>query len=206
MLLTMATGTGKTTTAFQICWKLSSMEWNISGEARQSRILFLADRNILVDDPMNKDFSAFDEEKIHKIQGEAKKGRNIYFAIYQAITSLSSANATDKTRPGLYKEYSCNYFDLIVIDECHRGSARDESNWRQIFEYFEPAYQLGLTATPLRDDNVDSYRYFGNPLYTYSLKQGIDDGDYVTVPGIKVFTANSGAISAAKSQGKLLIR
>ncbi|NEU77188.1 DEAD/DEAH box helicase family protein [Hassallia byssoidea VB512170] len=169
LLLTMATGTGKTTTAFQICWKLSSMEWNVSGESRQPRILFLADRNILVDDPMNKDFSAFDEEKIYKIQGEAKKGRDIYFAIYQAI-------ATDKARPGLYKEYSRNYFDLIVIDECHRGSARDEGNWRKILEYFEPAYQLGLTATPLRDDNVDTYRYFGNPLYTYSLKQGIDDG------------------------------
>lgn len=169
LLLTMATGTGKTTTAFQICWKLSSLEWNVSGEARQPRILYLADRNILVDDPMNKDFSAFDEEKIYKIQGEAKKGRDIYFTIYQAI-------AQDKARPGLYKEYSPNYFDLVVIDECHRGSARDESNWRQVLEYFEPAYQLGLTATPLRDDNVDTYRYFGNPLYTYSLKQGIEDG------------------------------
>ncbi len=169
LLLTMATGTGKTTTAFQICWKLSSLEWNVSGEVRPPRILFLADRNVLVDDPMNKDFSAFDEEKIYKIQGEAKKGRDIYFAIYQAI-------AHDKKRPGLYKEYSRNYFDLIIVDECHRGSARDESNWRQILEYFEPAYQLGLTATPLRDDNVDTYRYFGNPLYTYSLKQGIEDG------------------------------
>ncbi len=169
LLLTMATGTGKTTTAFQICWKLSSLEWNVSGEARQPRILYLADRNVLVDDPMNKDFSAFDEEKIYKIQREAKKGRDIYFAIYQAI-------AQDKARPGLYKEYSPNYFDLIVVDECHRGSARDESNWRQVLEYFEPAYQLGLTATPLRDDNVDTYRYFGNPLYTYSLKQGIEDG------------------------------
>lgn len=169
LLLTMATGTGKTTVAFQICWKLSSMEWNASGELRPPRILFLADRNILVDDPMNKDFSAFDEEKIYKIQGEAKKGRDIYFAIYQAITE-------DKSRFGLYKEYSPDYFDLIIVDECHRGSARDESNWRQILGYFEPAYQLGLTATPLRDDNVDTYRYFGNPLYIYSLKQGIEDG------------------------------
>ncbi len=169
LLLTMATGTGKTTVAFQICWKLSSMEWNGSGELRPPRILFLADRNILVDDPMNKDFSAFDEEKIYKIQGEAKKGRDIYFAIYQAITE-------DKSRFGLYKEYSPDYFDLIVVDECHRGSAKDESNWRQILEYFEPAYQLGLTATPLRKDNLDTYRYFGNPLYIYSLKQGIEDG------------------------------
>lgn len=169
LLLTMATGTGKTTAAFQICWKLSSMEWNVSGESRLPRILFLADRNVLVDDPMNKDFSAFNQEKIYKIQGEAKKGRDLYFAIYQAIGDREDSF-------GLYREYSPDYFDLIIVDECHRGSARDESNWRQILEYFEPAYQLGLTATPLRDDNVDTYRYFGNPLYTYSLKQGIDDG------------------------------
>lgn len=169
LLLTMATGTGKTSVAFQICWKLSSIEWNATGEYRPPRILFLADRNVLVDDPMNKDFAAFSEDKIHKIQGEATKGREIYFAIYQAI-------AQDKKRPGLYKEYSRDYFDLVIVDECHRGSARDESNWREILEYFKPAYQLGLTATPLRDDNVDTYEYFGNPLYTYSLKQGIEDG------------------------------
>jgi type I restriction enzyme, R subunit len=169
LLLTMATGTGKTSVAFQICWMLTSMKWNASFELRPPRILYLADRNVLVDDPMNKDFSAFNEEKIYKIQGQAKKGRDIYFAIYQAI-------AEDKLRPGLYKEYLPNYFDLIIVDECHRGSARDESKWREILEYFEPAYQLGLTATPLRDDNVDTYRYFGNPLYTYSLKQGIEDG------------------------------
>ncbi|MBD2303504.1 EcoAI/FtnUII family type I restriction enzme subunit R [Nostoc sp. FACHB-190] len=169
LLLTLATGTGKTTVAFQIAWKLSSLEWNASGESRSPRILFLADRNILVDDPMNKDFSAFNQEKIYKIQGEAKKGRDLYFAIYQAIGDREDSF-------GLYREYSPDYFDLIIVDECHRGSARDESNWRQILEHFEPAYQLGLTATPLRDDNVDTYRYFGNPLYTYSLKQGIDDG------------------------------
>ncbi|WP_373547763.1 EcoAI/FtnUII family type I restriction enzme subunit R [Chamaesiphon sp.] len=169
LLLTMATGTGKTTTAFQICWKLSQLEWNTTGEARAPRILFLADRNVLVDDPMIKDFAVFGKDKIYKIQGESKKGRDLYFAIYQAI-------AEDKVRPGLYKEYNPNYFDLIVIDECHRGSAKDEGSWRQILQHFEPAYQLGLTATPLRDDNVDTYRYFGNPLYTYSLKQGIEDG------------------------------
>ncbi len=169
LLLTLATGTGKTSVAFQICWMLTSMKWNAAFESRPPRILFLADRNILVDDPINKDFSAFDEDKIYKIQREAKKGRDIYFAIYQAI-------AEDSFRPGLYKEYNPDYFDLIIVDECHRGSARDESNWRSILEYFEPAYQLGLTATPLRDDNVDTYRYFGNPLYTYSLKQGIEDG------------------------------
>lgn len=105
LLLTMATGTGKTSVAFQICWKLSSIEWNATGEYRPPRILFLADRNVLVDDPMNKDFAGFSEDKIHKIQGEATKGREIYFAIYQAI-------AQDKKRPGLSKEYSRDYFDL----------------------------------------------------------------------------------------------
>ncbi len=169
LLLTMATGTGKTSVAFQICWMLTSMKWNATFEPRPPRILFLADRNILVDDPINKDFSAFEEEKIYKIQREAKKGRDLYFAIYQAI-------AEDNFRPGLYKEYSPDYFDLIIVDECHRGSARSESSWRSILEYFEPAYQLGLTATPLRNDNVDTYRYFGNPLYTYTLKEGIEDG------------------------------
>lgn len=93
----------------------------------------------------------------------------MYFAIYQAI-------AKDERRPGLYREYSTDFFDLIIVDECHRGSAKDESNWREIPEYFEPAYQIGMTATPLREDNRDTYKYFGNPIYTYSLKQGIEDG------------------------------
>jgi len=169
LLLTMATGTGKTTVAFQISQKLWAMGWNATGEYRKPRILFLADRNVLVDDPILKDFAAFDENIRHKIQGEAVKSREIYFAIYQAI-------AGDKTRPGIYRDYSPGFFDLIIVDECHRGSARDESNWREILGYFQPAYQLGLTATPQRDDNVDTYRYFGNPLYTYSLAQGIEDG------------------------------
>lgn len=93
----------------------------------------------------------------------------MYFAIYQAL-------AQDERRPGLYREYAPDFFDLIIVDECHRGSASDESSWREILEYFAPAYQLGMTATPKRDDNVDTYRYFGNPIYQYSLKQGIDDG------------------------------
>jgi len=169
LLLTLATGTGKTTVAFQICQMLWNLGWNATDEHRKPRILFLTDRNILVDDPMLKDFSAFPEDIIHKIQGEAVKSREIYFAIYQAI-------AKDKNYPGLYREYSSGFFDFIVVDECHRGSARDDSNWREILEYFQPAYQLGLTATPLRDDNVDTYQYFSNPLYTYSLAQGIEDG------------------------------
>ncbi len=169
LLITMATGTGKTSVAFQICWKLAEIGWNAAREHRPPRILFLADRNFLVDDPMTKDFASFKEDKIHKIQGDAVKGRELYFAIYQAI-------AQDKMRPGLYREFSSEYFDLIIVDECHRGSARDESNWRSILEYFKPTYQLGLTATPKRHDNIDTYAYFGNPIYTYSLKQGIEDG------------------------------
>lgn len=169
LLLTMATGTGKTSVAFQISQKLWTMGWNATGEHRKPRILFLADRNVLVDDPIRKDFAAFDENIVHKIQGEVIKSREIYFALYQSL-------AGDKTRPGIYQNYSPGFFDLIIVDECHRGSARDESNWREILDYFRPAYQLGLTATPQRDDNVDTYRYFGNPLYTYSLAQGIEDG------------------------------
>jgi type I restriction enzyme R subunit len=167
-LLTMATGTGKTVVAFQVCWKLWSAGWNARGETRKPRILFLADRNVLVDDPKDKTFAPFGDAR-WKIEGEAVKSREVYFAIYQAI-------ARDERRPGLYREYAPDFFDLVVVDECHRGSARDESNWRDILEYFQPAYQLGMTATPLREDNRDTYLYFGDPLYTYSLKQGIDDG------------------------------
>jgi type I restriction enzyme R subunit len=168
VLLTLATGTGKTVVAFQICWKLTNSRWNRTGEHRRPRILYLADRNILIDDPKDKIFAPFGEAR-HKIEGEAIKSREMYFAIYQAL-------AKDERRPGLYREYPRDFFDLIIVDECHRGSARDESNWREILEYFEPAFQLGMTATPLRDDNRDTYRYFQNPLYIYSLRQGIDDG------------------------------
>ncbi len=167
-LLTMATGTGKTVVAFQVSWKLWNARWNREGAHRKPRILFLADRNILIDDPKDKTFAPFGDAR-HKIEGEAIKSREMYFAIYQAI-------AKDSRRPGLYREYSKDFFDLIIVDECHRGSARDDSNWREILEYFEPAFQLGMTATPLREDNRDTYEYFGNPLYTYSLRQGIDDG------------------------------
>ncbi|MCL4707024.1 DEAD/DEAH box helicase family protein [bacterium] len=169
VLLTMATGTGKTTTAFQICWKLWSSRWNLAGDHRRPRILYLADRNILVDDPKSKDFAPFGDAA-HKIEnGKVIKSREIYFAIYQAI-------AADENRPGLYKEYTPDFFDLIIVDECHRGSARTDSSWREILEYFAPATQLGMTATPLREDNRDSYEYFGNPIYIYSLRQGIEDG------------------------------
>ena len=170
LLGTMATGTGKTVVAFQICWKLWSSKWNAKGDpTRKPRILYLADRNFLVDDPKDKTFSAFGDAR-YKIEGGITVlSRELYFATYQSI-------ARDERRPGLYREFPRDFFDLVIVDECHRGSAREESNWREILEWFEPAYQLGMTATPLRDENRDTYLYFGNPVYTYSLKQGINDG------------------------------
>jgi type I restriction enzyme R subunit len=168
VLVNMATGTGKTDVAFHICWKLWSTRWNRNSEPRRPRMLFLSDRSILVDDPMNKQFAPFGDAR-WKISGEAIKSREMYFSTYQAI-------AKDERRPGLYREYSPEFFDLIIIDECHRGSAREESNWREILEYFKPAYQFGMTATPLREDNRNTYAYFGDPVYSYSLRQGIDDG------------------------------
>lgn len=169
VLLTMATGTGKTLVAFQICWKLWSSRWNRTGDYRRPRVLYLADRSILVDDPMAKEFAPFGDARWKIENGVASKSREMYFAIYQAI-------AKDERRPGLYREYAPDFFDLVIVDECHRGSARDESNWREILEYFEAAHQIGMTATPRRQDNADTYRYFGSPIYTYSLRQGIDDG------------------------------
>jgi type I restriction enzyme R subunit len=161
ILITMATGTGKTFAAMQIAWKLWSTH-------RKRRILYLADRNILVDQAKDRTFTPFGDA-VHKIQRRAIKSREVYFAIYQAI-------ADREGQPGLYRRYPPDFFDLVVVDECHRGSARDESNWRQILEYFYPATQIGMTATPLRNDNVDTYRYFGDPIYIYSLAQGIEDG------------------------------
>ena len=168
VLVNMATGTGKTDVAFHVCWKLWSARWNRTDDYRRPRILYLSDRSILVDDPKDKQFAPFGDAR-WKIQGESIKSREIYFATYQAI-------ARDESRPGLYREYNNDFFDLVIVDECHRGSARDESNWREILEYFNPAYQLGMTATPLREENRDTYRYFGTPVYSYSLRQGIDDG------------------------------
>jgi type I restriction enzyme R subunit len=169
LLLTMATGTGKTAVAFQICWKLWKARWNRTGEHRRPKILFLADRNILVDDPKDGIFAAFGDARCKIESGEVVKSREMYFAIYQAL-------AEDQNRDGLFKQFSPDFFDLIIVDECHRGSARDDSSWRAILDYFAPAYKLGMTATPLREDNRDTYNYFGDPLYTYSLRQGIEDG------------------------------
>jgi type I restriction enzyme R subunit len=167
ILATLATGTGKTCVAFQLCWKLWSSRWNRTGEYRRPKILFLADRNLLVDDPMAKMFAPFGDAR-HKIAGgDVSQSRDMYFGIYQA---LSTANED------VFRQYRSDFFDLIIIDECHRGSSRNDSNWRAVLDYFEPAVQFGMTATPLREESRDSYEYFGNPVYTYSLRQGIEDG------------------------------
>ncbi len=168
-LITMATGTGKTLVAFQICWKLWQAQWNRKGEHRRPRILYLADRNILVDQPKDGIFASFGDARSKIESGNVVQSREMYFAIYQAL-------AEDERRIGLFNSYSPDFFDLVIVDECHRGSAREDSAWRSILEYFSPAAQLGMTATPLREDNRDTYEYFGNPLYQYSLRQGIDDG------------------------------
>ncbi len=184
ILLTLATGTGKTAIAFQIAWKLFQTRWNLSSTssdyvARRPRILFLADRNILADQAFNA-FSAFaDDAKVRIKPSEVKKdGRvptngSIFFTIFQSFMSGKDKEGNPKPNFG---QYPADYFDFIIIDECHRGGASDEGNWRGILEYFSPAVQLGLTATPKRKDNVDTYKYFGEPVYIYSLKEGINDG------------------------------
>jgi type I restriction enzyme, R subunit len=180
ILLTLATGTGKTAIAFQIAWKLFQTRWNLNRDGnRRPRILFLADRNILADQAYNS-FSAFAEDALVRIKPNEirKNGRvptngSIFFTIFQ--TFMSGTDDQGNQAP-YFGEYPADYFDFIIVDECHRGGANDESNWRGILEYFSPAVQLGLTATPKRKDNVDTYRYFGEPVYIYSLKEGINDG------------------------------
>ena len=192
ILLTLATGTGKTAIAFQIAWKLFHSRWNLTDwregiEAGQTpsrlpRILFLADRNILADQAFNA-FSAFNQDALVRIdpaairnRGQAPKNGSISFTIFQ--TFMTGRDGEGNPQP-VFGDYPPDFFDMIIIDECHRGGANDESNWRGIMEYFKPAVQLGLTATPKRDVNADTYAYFGDPVYIYSLKQGINDG-YLT--------------------------
>jgi type I restriction enzyme R subunit len=180
ILLTLATGTGKTFIAFQIAWKLFKARWNLSRQpTRLPRILFLADRNILADQAYTA-FSAFPEEALVRIdpadirkKGRVPKNGSLFFTIFQ---TLLSGPPKDGQPSPYFGEYPPDFFDFIVIDECHRGGANDESTWRGILDYFSPAVQLGLTATPKRNDNVDTYAYFGEPVYVYSLKQGINDG------------------------------
>jgi type I restriction enzyme R subunit len=187
ILLTLATGTGKTAIAFQISWKLFHAKWNLKRDGQRSpRILFLADRNILADQAFNS-FNAFDEDSLIRInpadikkKGKVPKNGSIFFTIFQ--TFMSGPNGSP-----YFGEYPKDFFDLIIIDECHRGGANDESTWRAIMEHFSPAVQLGLTATPKRDVNTDTYKYFGDPVYIYSLKEGINDG-FLTPFKVKEFT------------------
>jgi len=179
ILLTLATGTGKTSIAFQIAWKLFQSSWNLSRDpVRRPRILFLADRNILADQAYNS-FSAFPPDALMRIDPEEVRKRggvptnaNIFFTIFQTFMTDGKGEKGEFTFEG----YAPNFFDFIIIDECHRGGAKDESTWRAILEYFAPAVQLGLTATPKRDANSDTYKYFGDPVYSYALKEGIGDG------------------------------
>ncbi len=188
ILLTLATGTGKTCVAFQISWKLFNARWNLQDwktgaePARRPRILFLADRNILADQAYNS-FSAFEPDALVRItpaeirkKGRVPKNGSVFFTIFQSVMT----DGGNEQEPAFnYQDYPPDFFDCIIIDECHRAGAKDGSEWRGILEYFAPAVQIGLTATPKRKDNVDTYAYFGEPVYTYSLKEGINDG-YLT--------------------------
>ena len=192
ILLTLATGTGKTAIAFQIAWKLFHSRWNLKDwsrsipedeePSRRPRILFLADRNILADQAFNS-FSAFPDDALVRIapgsirkKGRVPKNGSVFFTIFQTFMSGSDEEVGKEPYFG---DYPPDFFDFIVIDECHRGGANDESNWRGIMDYFSPAVQLGLTATPKRTVNADTYAYFGEPVFVYSLKEGINDG-YLT--------------------------
>jgi type I restriction enzyme R subunit len=211
LLLTLATGTGKTIIAFQIAWKLFQARWNLNRDGkRRPRILFLADRNILADQAYNS-FSVFSEDALVRInpldirkKGGVPKGGSVFFTIFQ--TFMSGEDGAP-----YFGEYPSDFFDFIIIDECHRGGANDEGNWRKILEYFSPAVQLGLTATPKRKDNVDTYKYFGEPIYSYSLKEGINDG-FLTPFKVKrvkttlddyVYTADDEVIEGEVEQGKV---
>ena len=223
VLLTLATGTGKTSIAFQIAWKLFQARWNLaernlsSEPSRRPRILFLADRNTLANQAYNDfaSFAAFSDDAMVRIKpadirkkGKVPKNASVFFTIFQ--TFMSGPMKDGKPSP-YFGEYPPDFFDFIVIDECHRGGANDESNWRDILTYFAPAVQLGLTATPKRKDNVDTYRYFGEPVYVYSLKEGINDG-FLTPFKVKqifttldeyVYTSDDKLIEGEVEEGKL---
>ena len=214
ILLTLATGTGKTAIAFQIAWALFQSRWNLSRKPeRRPRILFLADRNILADQAYNA-FAAFPEDALARIKpdeikkkGQVPKNASVFFTIFQ--TFMSGTDSDGKPAP-YFGGYPKDFFDFIIIDECHRGGANDESNWRDILDYFAPAVQLGLTATPKRRDNVDTYKYFGEPVYVYSLKEGINDG-FLTPFKVKqiattlddyVYTPDDSVIEGEVEEGK----
>ena len=230
ILLTLATGTGKTAISFQIAWKLFQTRWNLTAnnqyQKRRPRILFLAHRNILANQAFNS-FSAFPEDALVRIKPKEIKKRgkvptngSIFFTIFQSLmandnTADSEENEEDitdyDTETAYYNQYPKDYFDLIIIDECHIGGANDESTWRGILDYFSPAVQLGLTATPKRKDNVDTYKYFGDPVYIYSLKEGINDG-FLTPFKVKrinttiddyIYTPDDTVVEGEIEEGKL---
>jgi len=215
ILLTLATGTGKTFIAFQLAWKLFHSRWNLldwktdGKPTRRPRILFLADRNILADQAYNS-FSAFPEDALIRIdpgvirkKGRVPKNGSVFFTIFQTFMTGEQGEEN-------YGDYPPDFFDFVIIDECHRGGANDEGNWRGILEYFSPAVHLGLTATPKRKGNVDTYSYFGEPVYTYSLKEGINDG-YLTPFKVQqiattideyVYTSDDDVIEGEVEEGK----
>ncbi len=219
ILLTLATGTGKTFIAFQLAWKLFQSRWSLAAwregkePSRHPRVLMLADRNILADQAYNS-FSAFAEDALVRIDPEVirKKGRvpkngSVFFTIFQ--TFMTGRDEEGNPAPS-FGEYPSDFFDFIIIDECHRGGANDESSWREILDYFSPAVHLGLTATPKRTGNVDTYSYFGEPVYTYSLKEGINDG-FLTPFKVKqigttlddyVYTSDDDVVSGEVEEGK----
>lgn len=211
ILLTLATGTGKTFIAFQIAWKLFNAKWTLQRDGKRSpRILFLADRNILANQAY-LDFSSFPDDALVRInpsqitkRGEVPMNGSIFFTIFQTFMSGPDGKPN-------FGEYPPDFFDFIIIDECHRGGANDESSWREILEYFQPAVHLGLTATPKRTDNADTYKYFGNPIYTYSLKEGIQDG-FLTPFKVKriqttmdeyVYTSDDEVLEGEVEEGKV---
>lgn len=201
ILLVMATGTGKTYTAFQIIWRL----WKAK---KKNRILFLADRNILIDQTMQQDFAPFGEV-MHKITNrEVKKNYEIYLALYQAVTGQEEWKQ-------IYRQFPSDFFDLVVVDECHRGSATEDSTWREVLDYFRGATHLGLTATPKEKTRLDkerqvrvieepefNYKYFGEPIYAYSLKQGIEDGFLAPYKVIRIVT-DADALGYTPEKGKV---
>jgi len=236
ILLTLATGTGKTAIAFQIAWKMFQTKWNLQRDgSRRPRILFLADRNILADQAFNS-FTAFPDDAMVRIKPKEikKKGKvptngSIFFTIFQSFmtenvnTKIKKENTESliaEEYPNKYDtsafnfgQYPKDFFDFIIIDECHRGGANDEGNWRGILEYFSPAVQLGLTATPKRKVNADTYRYFGDPVYIYSLKEGINDG-FLTPFKVKrikttlddyIYTSDDNIIEGEIEKGKLYV-
>jgi type I restriction enzyme R subunit len=219
ILLTLATGTGKTAIAFQIAWKLFHARWNLNDwkgdgdTTRRPRILFLADRNILANQAFNS-FTAFGDDALARVKpdeikkkGAVPKNASVFFTIFQTFTSGTDANGEPAPYFG---DYPPDFFDCIIIDECHRGGAKDESEWRAILDHFAPAVKIGLTATPKRTANVDTYAYFGDPVYVYSLKEGINDG-YLTPFKVRqigttideyVYTADDAVIEGEVEAGK----